>query len=47
VSKAQERQMDSDDYSGLIMGVDPARFGDDSTVIYFRRGRDARSIAPI
>lgn len=31
----------------LLMGVDPARFGDDSTVIRFRCGRDARSIAPI
>ncbi len=30
----------------LIMGVDPARFGDDSTVFRFRRGRDARSIPP-
>lgn len=28
----------------LLMGVDPARFGDDSTVVRFRSGRDARSI---
>lgn len=28
----------------LLMGVDPARFGDDSTVVRFRCGRDARSI---
>ena len=31
----------------LIMGVDVARFGDDASVIRFRRGRDARSIPPI
>lgn len=31
----------------LVMGVDVARFGDDHSTIYFRRGRDARSIAPI
>jgi hypothetical protein len=30
----------------LVMGVDVARFGDDSSCIVFRRGRDARSIAP-
>jgi hypothetical protein len=27
-----------------MMGVDVARFGDDRTTIYFRRGKDARSI---
>lgn len=31
----------------LVLGVDVARFGDDSTVLWLRRGRDARSIAPI
>jgi hypothetical protein len=31
----------------FVMGVDVARFGDDCTVIRFRRGRDARSIKPI
>ncbi len=29
----------------LVVGVDVARFGDDQSVICFRRGRDARSIA--
>lgn len=29
-----------------IIGVDVARFGDDRSVIYIRRGRDARSIEP-
>lgn len=32
-----------DDYEPLVIGVDPARFGDDDTVIRIRRGRDARS----
>lgn len=36
-----------DDHAALCMGVDPARFGDDSTVIRFRRGRDARSIPAV
>ena len=31
----------------LVMGVDVARFGDDRTCIWTRRGRDARSIKPI
>ena len=31
----------------LVIGCDPARYGDDSTVIRFRQGRDARSIPPI
>lgn len=30
----------------LVMGVDVARFGDDASVIYFRRGLDGRSIPP-
>jgi len=44
VIDAQQRELDRyDDHAALVMGVDPARFGDDSTVIRFRRGRDARS----
>jgi hypothetical protein len=31
----------------LVVGVDVARFGDDCSVIYARRGMDARSILPI
>src|SRR6516165_2251209 len=31
----------------LVLGVDVARFGDDCSVIYARRGMDARSILPI
>ncbi len=40
---AIERDLFDDSYAALIMGVDPARFGDDSTCVYFRRGRDGRS----
>lgn len=48
VDGAASRTLDrSDDYAPLCMGVDPARFGNDSSVIRFRRGRDARSIPPI
>lgn len=47
VEEAVTRELTPDHYAGLIMGVDVARFGDDSTVIRFRRGRDARSIKPI
>ncbi len=44
VEGAAFRDIQPDLYAGLIMGVDVARFGDDTTVIRFRRGRDARSI---
>jgi hypothetical protein len=33
-------------YDALVMGVDIARYGDDKSVIRFRRGRDARSAGP-
>jgi hypothetical protein len=46
VEDAAMRDLFRDEYAGLIMGVDVARFGDDTTVIRFRRGRDARSIPP-
>jgi hypothetical protein len=36
-----------DDHDPLVMGVDVARFGDDRSVIRFRRGRDGRPIPPI
>lgn len=48
VMAAQIRELERmDDHAALVMGVDPARFGSDSTVIRFRRGRDARSIPPV
>jgi hypothetical protein len=31
----------------VILGVDVARYGDDSTIIYARQGRDARSRKPL
>ena len=31
----------------FVMGVDVARFGDDQSVIFFRKGRDARFVPPI
>lgn len=34
-------------YDPLVMGVDVARYGDDKSVIRFRRGRDGRTLAPI
>lgn len=47
VEVARTRDVFSDPGDSLIMGVDVARFGDDRTTIYFRRGKDARSIPPI
>lgn len=37
----------AESYGALVIGCDPARYGDDSTVIRFRRGRDAKSIPAI
>jgi hypothetical protein len=34
-------------YDALVLGVDPARFGDDESVIYIRKGRDGRTHAPL
>jgi len=47
VRAAQQREITNDPGAPLIMGVDVARYGDDSTVIRFRQGRDARSYAPV
>lgn len=46
VSEAVTREIVLDEHAALIMGVDPARFGDDETVIRFRQGRNARVIPP-
>ena len=46
VEGAQERAIHPDPGAPLIMGVDPARYGEDQLVIRWRRGRDARSIPP-
>lgn len=47
IEGAATRELQVDMHAALMMGVDPARFGDDSTVIRFRQGRDARSIPPV
>lgn len=47
VEDAINRAIQKDPWAPLIMGVDPARYGDDDTVIRFRQGRDARSIPPL
>lgn len=47
ISEAAARVVEEDLHAALMMGVDPARFGDDSTVIRFRQGRNARVIPPI
>lgn len=47
VRAAQDREQIKDDGAGLVMGCDVARYGDDTSVIRFRQGRDARSIPPI
>lgn len=41
---AQKRDANWTKHDALIMGCDVARFGDDHSVIAFRRGRDAKSI---
>src|SRR6516225_9574264 len=47
VEAAMVREIEPHPRDPLIVGVDVARFGDDSSVIYPRRGMDARSILPI
>lgn len=46
VENSIERKVELDEYAALVMGVDPARFGDDKTVITFRQGRNARTTPP-
>jgi hypothetical protein len=41
------REIQSLPHDPLVVGVDWARFGDDASVIYARRGMDAKSIPPI
>ena len=47
VEAAMEREIVRQPSDPLVVGVDVARFGDDSSVIYPRRGLDARSILPL
>lgn len=44
---AATREIEPDEGAPLLMGVDVARFGDDSSVIRFRKGRDARTLPAI
>lgn len=44
IEEATLRPLQEDPYAPLILGIDPARFGHDSTVFRWRQGRDARSI---
>ena len=47
VDEAQAREADPQRTDPLIIGVDVARYGANETVIFFRKGRDAKSIEPI
>ncbi|MFM2128457.1 MAG: hypothetical protein RL477_3 [Pseudomonadota bacterium] len=47
VRQAQVRELVKDPGAALVIGADIARYGDDSTVLRFRQGRDARSIPPV
>jgi hypothetical protein len=47
VEAARTQVIQADPFDPLVIGVDVARFGDDRSTIYFRRGRDARTIPPI
>lgn len=47
VEAAIKRETKGEKFDALVMGVDVGRFGDDMSVIYLRRGRDGKSIAPI
>lgn len=44
---SDKSEQGADSYAPLLIGCDPARYGDDCTVIRFRQGRDARSIPAI
>ena len=46
VAEAVKRELPSGNSAGVVLGVDVARFGPDSSVIYPRRGRDARTLKP-
>jgi hypothetical protein len=42
-----KRELDPSRSDPLVIGVDVARFGDDASCIFPRKGRDARSIPPL
>jgi hypothetical protein len=47
VDEAMARELNPSRADPLVIGVDVARFGDDQSVIFPRRGMDCRSIAPL
>jgi hypothetical protein len=47
IEEASHREAEINLFDPLVLGVDVARFGDDDSVIYPRKGRDAKSIKPI
>jgi len=47
VQKARKAVADNENLAPKIIGVDPARFGDDSTVLYIRQGRIAERIGKV
>jgi hypothetical protein len=47
VDSAAARELPNTRRETVVVGVDPARFGDDSSVIWTRTGRDARTWPPI
>lgn len=47
VDQAARREPVSHIRQALVMGVDVARFGEDQSTIYLRRGLDARTIPPV
>ena len=47
VEAASTREAHAGIYDPLVLGVDVARFGDDESVIYIRKGRDGRTHVPL
>lgn len=47
VLEASRREVAVHLHDPFVIGVDVARFGDDQSVIYFRKGRDGRTLPPI
>jgi hypothetical protein len=47
VEEAMTREIIPQPREPMVLGVDVARFGDDQSVLYARRGLDARSILPL
>ena len=45
--EAAKREVSAHVHDPFVIGVDVARFGDDASVIYFRKGRDGRSVPPL